>query len=110
MKVTSTPKSAVYINVLFFLSCTILLNGQKRTLVNAKIDSVLEFVDQELKNEKYTQASLIIDSLKNTKNYAANKFDKLAIDLRMVQILYESNKCEKAIYLLLDGIKNLKEH
>ncbi len=105
-------KSATYnISLLFFL--IIILppaNAQNKALVNAKIDSVLELVDQELKKEKYTQASLIIDSLKNTKNYTINKFDKLAIDLRNVQILYKLDKCEKAIHLLLDGIKELKDN
>jgi len=110
MKVNYIPKSALHISVLLFLSGILFLNAQKEALVTTEIDSVLNLLDQELKKEKYTSVSFVIDSLKKTKAYKQHKFDRLAIDLRRAQILYKLDKCEKSIYLLLDGIKELKQH
>jgi len=107
MKIKHVSKQILVI--LFFL---IVYNtsAQKNALVSTSIDSLLVIVDKQTKNEKFKDATLIIDSLKNTNKYKKNKFDKLAIDLRYAQLLYERKEDKKAMHLLLDGVSQLENH
>jgi len=101
----------IYSFILFFLfSSLFIINAQKEPLVTPVIDSILIKVDKDIENEKFKDATLIIDSLKNIKKYQKNNFDRLAIDLRYAQLLYEREENKKAMHLLLDGVSQLENY
>jgi tetratricopeptide (TPR) repeat protein len=107
MKITGLSKRVL--RILFFL-IVYTISAQKDALVSSSIDSLLITVDEQLKNEKFKDATSIIDSLKNTKKYKKYNFDRLAIDLRYAQLLYERKEDEKAMHTLLDGVSQLENH
>ncbi len=108
MKITS--KSKQILRILFFLMASNNMSAQRSALVSTSIDSLLIIVDTQIKKERFKDATFVIDSLKNTKNYQKNKFDQLAIDLRYAQLLYERKEDEKAMHMLLDGVAQLENY
>ncbi len=108
MKITSISKQIL--NILFFLIASSNMSAQRSAVVSTSIDSLLIIVDTQIEKEKFKVATFVIDSLKNTKNYKKNKFDRLAIALRYAQLLYERKEDEKAMHILLDGVAQLENH
>ena len=82
--------------------------AQKKAEVTPQIANILVIADSYLKQEELEKARRILDSLKRSKKYKNNEFDRLAIDIRNVQILHKYQLGEKAVTLILDGLNELQ--
>ncbi len=112
MEIRTVLKSK-FVRLLLFILLSIVyfeVNAQEQAIISAKLDSLLIRVDEDIKEENFKEVTLVIDSLKQTSVYKKNRFDRLAIDLRYGQLLYQTKRDEKVITLLLRGITELKDN
>ncbi len=103
-------KNIIYIITIIFFVISFLSLAQDKAKVTPELDSLLEKVDENIKQKELKEIILVIDSLKRTKLYKRNKFDRLAIDLRYAKLLYEKDDDEKAMNLLLNGLDKLESY
>tara|TARA_R110002073_G_scaffold220418_1_gene380523 strand:+ start:2648 stop:4474 length:1827 start_codon:yes stop_codon:yes gene_type:complete len=105
-------------NIKFTLSIFLILlflpdldvNAQKNIEVSDSLKTALTTIDSLFKMELFDEVSIMIDSLRKTQNYHNNEFDRLGVDYMHARLLYENQEGEKSIYLLLDGLNDLKEN
>ncbi len=100
----------IYIITIILFCVSLECFTQDKAIVTPELDSLLDKVDEDIKQEKFNEVTLVIDSLKQTSAYKKKRFDRLAIDLRYAQLLYNRNEKKKAIRIFLEGINQLKDY
>lgn len=82
--------------------------AQEQNTQDAYIQKKLNHIDSLIAEKQYEKAETVIKNTKNTFSFRNNIEDKLAIDFRESQILYEKGKEEEALRGFLIGLDKLK--
>ena len=91
-----------------FLITTLSILAQDNNKQSVYIKSKLHKIDSLIKIKEYEVAEEIIANTKNTFSFRKNSEDKLALEFRNLQILYEKGDKEQSLELLLTGFEKLK--
>ena len=84
------------------------LFAQEKSNRSAYINDKLDKIDSLIKIKEYDKANKLIANTKNTFSFRQNNEEKLALEFRSAQILYDQGKDEVALKLYLIGFEKLK--
>ena len=96
--------------ILFFLFATfsLITNAQHSKAQSTYINVKLHKIDSLIKIKEYNNAEKLITNTKSTFSFRNNSDQKLALEFRSIQILYEKGKKEQALEQFLIGFEKLK--
>ena len=94
--------------IFLFVVFSYSLQAQNSSNRSTYIKDKLQKIDSLIEVKEYDRAEKLIANTKNTFSFRSNSEEKLAFDYRSVQILYDKNKEEDALKILLAGFEKLK--
>ena len=98
-------KTYIFFMFVFF---SLLLNAQHNTNQSAYIQDKLQKIDSLISAKEFDEAVKIIDNTKNIFSFRNSSEEKLDLEFRSIQILYEKGEKEKALELFLTSFEKLK--
>ncbi len=102
-----SSKRILFFILLCGLNSFLLTYGQSKELAK-HIEDEIKSIDEHLSKNEFTLALTTIEQLESYTQYIASDRNRLALNLKKAKAHYGNNADEKAIKLLLDGLKELE--